>query len=81
MTKPLKIGKVYDGKVVSIKDFGAFVELAPGREGLCHVSELSNEYVQNVADVCKIGDEMQVKVIDVDPQGRIKLSHKAAMRE
>jgi len=81
MTKPLRIGRVYEGKVVSIKEFGAFIELAPGREGLCHVSELSNEYVQNVADVCGIGDEMQVKVIDIDPQGRIKLSRKAAMRE
>ncbi len=77
MTQPMQVGKVYTGKIVSIKEFGAFIELAPGREGLCHVSELSTEYVQNVSDVCKVGEECQVKVIAIDPQGRVKLSRKA----
>ncbi|MBI9016581.1 MAG: polyribonucleotide nucleotidyltransferase [Phycisphaerae bacterium] len=79
MTKPLKIGSVYTGKVVAIKEFGAFIELAPGREGLCHISEISNDFVRNVTDVCKVGDEMEIKVIAIDDQGRIKLSHKAVM--
>ena len=81
MTQPMKVGKVYTGKIVSIKEFGAFIELAPGREGLCHVSELSSEYVKNVADVCKVGEECQVKVIAIDPQGRVKLSRKAVEAE
>jgi len=78
MTMPLQVGRIYDGRVVSIKDFGAFIELAPGREGLCHVSELSSKYVESVSNFCKINDEMKVKVIDIDNQGRIKLSRKAA---
>jgi polyribonucleotide nucleotidyltransferase len=81
MTEPVKVGKVYRGTVVSVKDFGAFVEITPGQEGLCHVSELSDKFVQSVGDVCKVGEEMAVKVIAVDDQGRIKLSRKAAMRE
>jgi polyribonucleotide nucleotidyltransferase len=71
----------YTGKVVSIKDFGAFVEIAPETDGLCHVSELSNHYVDRVTDVVNVGDEVQVKVILIDDQGRIKLSRKAALRE
>lgn len=81
MTKPLRVGSTYEGKIVSIKDFGAFVELAPGREGLCHISELSNEYIQSVADVCNVGEKLTVKVIAVDAQGRIKLSHKAVQQD
>jgi len=77
----VKIGKIYNGKVVSIKDFGAFVEIAPETDGLCHVSELSEHYVQNVMDVVNIGDDIQVKVIHIDDQGRIKLSRKAALKE
>ncbi|MBN2212374.1 MAG: polyribonucleotide nucleotidyltransferase [Sedimentisphaerales bacterium] len=76
MVEPVKVGKVYTGRVVAVKDFGAFIEIAPGQEGLCHISELANRYVASVSDVCKVGDEMPVKVIAVDEQGRIKLSHK-----
>jgi polyribonucleotide nucleotidyltransferase len=67
--------------VTSVKDFGAFVELVPGKDGLCHISELSEDYVSSVADVCRVGDVLRVKVIAVDDQDRVKLSRKAAMRE
>jgi len=81
MTAEVKVGKIYAGKVVSIKDFGAFVEIAPETDGLCHVSELSDKYVDRVTDVVNLGDEIRVKVILIDDQGRIKLSRKAAMLE
>jgi len=81
ITAEVKVGKIYAGRVVSIKDFGAFVEIAPETDGLCHVSELSDKYVQNVNDIVNIGDEIRVKVILIDDQGRIKLSRKAAMKE
>jgi polyribonucleotide nucleotidyltransferase len=64
-----------------VKDFGAFVELAPGQDGLCHISELSNEFVKSVSDVCKVGDILRVKVIAVDEQGRVKLSRKVLQEE
>ncbi|MFQ5412822.1 MAG: polyribonucleotide nucleotidyltransferase [Phycisphaerae bacterium] len=81
VTAEVKVGKIYNGKVASIKDFGAFIELTPGQDGLCHVSELDTEYVKSVSDVVKIGDLVRVKVLLVDDQGRIKLSRKAAMLE
>ena len=81
LTASIQIGRIYEGRVTSVKDFGAFVELVPGKDGLCHVSELSEEYVASVADVCRVGDVMRVKVIAVDDQDRVKLSRKAAMRE
>ena len=81
MTQSVQVGKIYDGRVVSLKDFGAFVEIAPETDGLCHVSELSNGYVERVSDVVNVGDEVKVKVLLVDDQGRIKLSRKAAMEE
>ncbi len=81
MTAEVKVGKIYTGRVVSIKEFGAFVEIAPETDGLCHVSELSDRYVQNVTDFVNIGDEIHVKVILIDDQGRIKLSRKAAMKD
>jgi polyribonucleotide nucleotidyltransferase len=81
MTAEVKVGKIYAGRVVSIKEFGAFIEIAPETDGLCHVSELSDRYVQNVNDFLNVGDEVRVKVILIDDQGRIKLSRKAAMRE
>jgi len=81
ITAEVKVGKIYSGRVVSIKEFGAFVEIAPETDGLCHVSELSDRYVQNVTDFVNIGDEVRVKVILIDDQGRIKLSRKAAMKE
>jgi polyribonucleotide nucleotidyltransferase len=81
MTASVQIGRIYTGTVVSIKEFGAFVEIAPETDGLCHVSELSDGYVSRVEDVIKMGDEVKVKVILIDDQGRIKLSRKAAMKE
>ncbi|MGD0653154.1 MAG: polyribonucleotide nucleotidyltransferase [Thermoguttaceae bacterium] len=81
LTASVEIGKIYDGRVTSVKDFGAFVEIIPGKDGLCHISELADEYVSSVADVCKVGDPMQVKVISIDDQDRVKLSRRAAMRE
>ncbi len=81
LTEEIKVGTIYTGKVVSVKDFGAFVELAPGTDGMCHVSELSDQFVKSVTDVVKIGDMIKVKVILVDDQGRIKLSRKAVMIE
>ncbi len=79
LTEEIKVGTIYHGKVVSTKDFGAFIELAPGTDGMCHISELAMGYVRAVHDVVKIGDTVKVKVILVDDQGRIKLSVKQAM--
>lgn len=76
-----KVGQIYTGTVSSVKDFGAFIEIIPGQDGLCHISELEDGYVEKVADVVKIGDEVRVKVLLVDDQGRIKLSRKAALQE
>jgi polyribonucleotide nucleotidyltransferase len=81
ITAEVKVGKIYAGRVVSIKEFGAFVEIAPETDGLCHVSELSDRFVQNVTDVVNLGDEVRVKVVLIDEQGRIKLSRKQAMKE
>jgi polyribonucleotide nucleotidyltransferase len=80
-TATVQIGKVYSGRVVSIKDFGAFVEILPGRDGLVHISELSAGYVSAVGDVCRVGDEMKVIVIDVDEHDRVKLSRRRALEE
>jgi len=81
LTATVQIGKIYTGKVTSIKDFGAFVEILPGRDGLCHISELSNGFVNSVSDVCQVGDEMKVLVIDVDEHDRVKLSRRRALEE
>ena len=75
----VKVGSIYEGTVVSTKDFGAFIEIVPGTDGMCHISELDNGYVKNVEDVVKVGDIVRVKVINVDDNGRIKLSRKAVM--
>jgi polyribonucleotide nucleotidyltransferase len=75
----IKIGAVYTGKVVAIKDFGCFVELAPGTDGMVHVSELAHGYVKNVTEQVKVGDVVTVKVINIDDNGRIKLSRKAML--
>jgi polyribonucleotide nucleotidyltransferase len=80
ITEDVQIGRVYEGRVISIKDFGAFIEIQEGQDGLCHVSELDENYVKSVGDVVKIGDVVKVKVIAIDEQGRVKLSRKAAMR-
>ncbi len=79
LTATVQIGKIYEGRVTSIKDFGAFVEILPGRDGLCHISELSNEYVNSVSDICRVGDKMRVLVIDIDDHDRVKLSRRRAM--
>ncbi|MEK6676946.1 MAG: polyribonucleotide nucleotidyltransferase [Planctomycetota bacterium] len=77
----VKVGKIYTGRVSSIKDFGAFIEVSPGTDGLCHISELDKDYVKSVDEVVKIGDVVRVKVLAIDDQGRIKLSRKAASLE
>jgi polyribonucleotide nucleotidyltransferase len=79
LCEEIKVGTVYTGKVVSMKDFGAFIELAPGTDGMCHISELAEGYVKSVSEVVKLGDVVKVKVINVDDQGRIKLSRKAVL--
>jgi len=76
----IKVGTIFNGKVVSIKDFGAFIELAPGTDGMCHISELADGYVKHVSDVVSVGDTVRVKVINIDDQGRIKLSRKAVLQ-
>ncbi len=81
VTSEVKVGKTYSGTVSSVKDFGAFIEISPGQDGLCHISELDNDYVKSAEDVIKVGEVVRVKVIAVDPQGRIKLSRKAVMLE
>jgi polyribonucleotide nucleotidyltransferase len=81
MTEEIKVGKIYNGTVSSIKEFGAFIEIAPGKDGLCHISELSDGYVKTVTDVLSEGERVQVKVIAVDDQNRVKLSRKAALAE
>lgn len=81
IVKDVKVGEVFNGKVTRIMNFGAFVELAPGKEGMCRISNLSNEFVKKVEDVCNIGDELLVKVIEIDKQGRINLTHKGVKAE
>jgi polyribonucleotide nucleotidyltransferase len=81
MTKEIEVGEVYHGRVVSIKDFGAFVEVLPGKDGLVHISELADFRVKSVEDVVKVGDLVWVKCIGIDDKGRVKLSRKAAMKD
>jgi polyribonucleotide nucleotidyltransferase len=77
----VKVGQIYNGKVSTVKDFGAFIEVIPGQDGLCHISELQDGYVEKVSDVVKVGDEVRVKVLLIDDQGRVKLSRRAALAE
>jgi polyribonucleotide nucleotidyltransferase len=81
MTAEIEIGRIYRGRVVTIKEFGCFVEVMPGKDGLCHISELANFRVKQTEDIVKVGDEIWVKCIGVDDKGRVKLSRKAAMAE
>jgi polyribonucleotide nucleotidyltransferase len=81
LTEEVRVGKVYEGRVTSVKDFGAFIEILPGRDGLCHISELDDKFVDKVENVCKVGDTIQVKVIAIDDQDRVKLSRKVLLRE
>jgi polyribonucleotide nucleotidyltransferase len=77
----IKVGSVFEGKVVSTRDFGAFIEIAPGTDGMCHISELADGFVDKVENICKVGDKIKVKVINVDDTGRIKLSVKALLKD
>jgi len=76
-----EVGRIYRGKVVTIKDFGCFVEFMPGKDGLCHISELANFRVKKTEDIVKMGDEIWVKCLGIDDKGRVKLSRRAAMEE
>ena len=76
-----EVGQLYYGRVVRLMTFGAFVELAPGKDGLVHISKLADKRIEKVEDACKIGDMMWVKVTDIDEKGRVNLSHKDAMKE
>ena len=79
IVREVEVGSVYLGKVVRITDFGAFVEVLPGKDGLVHISQLAKERVNKVEDVVKIGDEIMVKCIEIDKQGRVNLSRKAVL--
>ena len=79
LTQEPEIGKIYDGLVRKVTEFGAFVEIFPGTDGLVHISQLANERVRKVTDITREGDRLRVKVIGIDPQGKIKLSHKDAL--
>ena len=81
LVQEVKIGKIYLGKVKKIVDFGAFVEIFPGTDGLVHISQICDRRIKNVSDEIQEGDEIKVKVIDVDQQGRVKLSRKEALRD
>ncbi len=81
LTAEAEEGKLYEGTVTGIKEFGCFVEIMPGKDGLCHISELADRRIGSVEDVCKIGDKMWVKCIGIDDRGRIKLSRREAMRD
>jgi polyribonucleotide nucleotidyltransferase len=81
MTAGVQLGKIYEGRVMSVKDFGAFVELLPGQDGMVHISELTDGYINSVSDVCRVGDQMLVKVIAIDEQDRVKLSRRQALAE
>jgi polyribonucleotide nucleotidyltransferase len=81
MTREIEIGQTYQGRVVSTKEFGAFVEVFPGKDGLVHISELADFRVKRTEDVAKVGDMIWVKCIGIDDKGRVKLSRKAALKE
>ena len=79
IVRDVEVGAVYKGKVTRIMNFGAFVEVLPGKEGLCHISQLAKSRVEKVEDVVKVGDELEVKVTEIDKQGRVNLSHKVLL--
>jgi polyribonucleotide nucleotidyltransferase len=81
MSAEAEIGKIYRGKVVTVKEFGAFVEFLPGKDGLVHISELANFRVKKTEDIVKIGDDITVKCLGVDEKGRVRLSRRAAMED
>ena len=81
IVNPPEVGAIYKGKVVRIMNFGAFVEIAPGKDGMVHISKLDNHRVEKVEDVVSVGDEIIVKVMEIDNQGRINLSRKDALAD
>jgi polyribonucleotide nucleotidyltransferase len=81
ITAEVEVGKVYDGTVVRLLDFGAIVNIMPGRDGLLHVSQIANERVNNVADYVKEGQSVRVKVLETDERGKIRLSMKALLEQ
>ena len=81
IVREVEVGAVYTGKVTRLMNFGAFVEVLPGKEGLVHISQLANERVEKVEDVVKVGDEIEVKVMEIDRQGRVNLSHKVLLKK
>lgn len=81
ITAEAEIGKIYRGKVKKITDFGAFVEIMPGTDGLVHISQIAEQRIKSVSDVLKEGEEVMVKVLEIDKQGRVKLSRREALRE
>ena len=81
ITADVEVGQIYEGKVARLMDFGAFVTILPGKDGLVHISQICEERVENVADKLSEGDRVKVKVLEVDKQGRIRLSMKAITDE
>jgi len=76
LTKELKVGEIFEGKITRILDFGVIVDLGGGKDGMCHISELAQEHVNNINDLYKAGDMIKVKILEINPQGRVSLSHK-----
>jgi len=81
ITADVEVGVIYEGKVAKLMDFGAFVTILPGKDGLVHISQISEERVENVSDKLSEGDVIKVKVLEIDKQGRIRLSMKAVDAE
>ena len=81
LTAEPEVGRIYTGPVKTVKEFGAFIEILPGVDGLCHISELSDEFVKDIQNFVSVGDELTVKLIDIDNMGRLRLSRKAALKE
>jgi polyribonucleotide nucleotidyltransferase len=81
ITADVEVGRIYEGRVARLMDFGAFVTILPGKDGLVHISQIANERVENVTDYLKEGEEVRVKVLDVDQRGRIKLSIKELLED
>jgi polyribonucleotide nucleotidyltransferase len=81
ITREPEVGAIYEGKVVKITDFGAFVQILPGSDGLVHISQLANRRVTRVSDIVKEGDTLKVKVLEISRDGKIRLSHKAVLEE
>ena len=81
LTAEVEVGRIYEGKVVRLADFGAFVNILPGKDGLVHISQITDARVQDVSDYLKLGDVVRAKVLEVDRQGRVRLSIKEAVRD